>query len=140
MSHYWDVLSGGYLKPPSSNEEWKKISNGFCQAWNLPHCVGAIDGKHIVMQAPANSGSQYYNYKGSHSIVFLAVCDANYCFTLLVLGNYGRQSDGGVFSNSLLGTAMESNTLSIPKPDAISGLSIPLANFFVANSAFPLKT
>lgn len=92
------------------------------------------------MQAPANSGSQYYNYKGSHSIVFLAVCDANYCFTLLVLGNYGRQSDGGVFSNSLLGTAMESNTLSIPKPDAISGLSTPLANFFVANSAFPLKT
>ena len=107
MSHYWDVLSGGYLKPPSSNEEWKKISNGFCQAWNLPHCVGAIDGKHIVMQAPANSGSQYYNYKGSHSIVLLAVCDANYCFTLLDLGKYGRQSDGGVFSNSLLGTAME---------------------------------
>uniref|UniRef100_A0A1X7UIW8 DDE Tnp4 domain-containing protein n=1 Tax=Amphimedon queenslandica TaxID=400682 RepID=A0A1X7UIW8_AMPQE len=135
----WDVLSGEYLKPPGSNEEWKRIIDGSCQAWILPHCIGAIDGKHVVMQAPANSGSQYYNYKGTHSIVLLAVCDYNYCFTLLDIGNYGRQSDGRVFSNSLLGQAMESNTLSIPEP-VLSQICVHMPYFFVADCAFPLKT
>nr|CAH7749890.1 unnamed protein product [Callosobruchus chinensis] len=42
----WDVLAPQYLKTPESAEEWLKISKGFDERWNFPHCLGSIDGKH----------------------------------------------------------------------------------------------
>ena len=102
--------------------------------------MGAIDGKHIVMQAPAQSGSTFYNYKWTHSIVLLAVCDAHYCFTLGDIGDTGQHSDGGVLSNSAFGQAMENGLLSIPEVETISGIKTPIPYFFVGDAAFPLKT
>ena len=136
----WNALSPDYLRTPRNSEEWRRISAGFESAWNFPHCIGAIDGKHVVMQAPSNSGSEFYNYKGTHSIVLMAVCDSNYCFTLLDIGNYGRHSDGGVLSNSVFGQAMERGSLGLPDPDYIGSQRILLPYYFVGDSAFPLKT
>ena len=50
----WKVLSPIYLLPPSTEQEWKQISNDFEEIWNLPHCIGAIDGKHIAIECPKN--------------------------------------------------------------------------------------
>lgn len=44
-------------------------------------CKGAIDDKHIVMQAPADTGSQYINDKGRHSVV-----NALFWFILIDIG------------------------------------------------------
>ena len=69
-----------YVKTPSSVEERLRITNNFEERWNFPNCLGAIDGKHVVMQSPANAGSQYFNYKRTRYIVLMAVAGPNcYC-------------------------------------------------------------
>ena len=71
-----------YVKPPLSNNVWKAISQDFEDLLNLPHVIGAIDGKHVRTECPRNSGTLYHNYKDFFSLVPLAICDARNCFTL----------------------------------------------------------
>jgi len=51
----------------------------------------------VAIRAPMFSGSEYYNYKNSFSIILMAVVDANYCFHYIDTGAQGQHSDGGVF-------------------------------------------
>ena len=59
----WNELCGIYLFLPNTYE-WVRTANDFKNMWNLPNCVGAIDGKHVATTCPPYSGSNYYNYKG----------------------------------------------------------------------------
>ncbi|XP_030749395.1 protein ALP1-like [Sitophilus oryzae] len=136
----WNVLSPEYLKSPSTAAEWLNISHKFTERWNFPHCVGALDGKHINIRAPARSGSLFYNYKNTFSIVLLAACDSKYCFTLVDIGAYGSQSDGGIFRHSIFGQRREENDLNIPEATTLNGCSTRLPYFLVADEAFPLKS
>ena len=131
---------GFFLKVPSSHHEWKIISQDFSERWNYPHAIGALDGKHVIMQAPHQSGSTYFNYKKMHSIVLLAICNAKYEFILFDIGDAGRQSDGSVYANSHLGYAIENNTLNIPASEEIVRKSdIKFPYVFLADDAFGLK-
>ena len=116
-----ELFKAGYLKVPSSEDEWRKIAEEFEEKWNFPNCVGAIDGKHVVMQAPARSGSFFFNYKKTQSIVLMAVVNANYEFTMIDIGDSGRQSDGGVFAASKLSFAMDNGLLKLPKARMLPG-------------------
>lgn len=75
----WSVLSPLYLNTPEGPQEWEKISQGFCSTWNFPHCLGALDEKHINIQALPKSDSQFFNYK--KTLLLMAACDSNYNFT-----------------------------------------------------------
>ena len=79
----WEVMSPVQLKEPNV-DEWKRIEKGFSAKWSFPNCIGALDGKHIVIQAPHNSGSLFFNYKGTFSLVLMALVDADYRFVLLI--------------------------------------------------------
>lgn len=56
----WQTLSPLFLAAPSV-EKWSEIAEHFYNRWNLPNCVGSIDGKHIRIKCPSNSGSEYFN-------------------------------------------------------------------------------
>lgn len=91
------------MLPRPTNEMWKSIADDFNTNWNFPNCIGALDGKHFNTQSPLNSGSLYFNYKKTFSVVLMALVDANYKFTIVNVGSYGKNSDGGIFANSNLG-------------------------------------
>lgn len=45
----WDCLHEDVLLTPSETA-WVKLAKDFIEKWQLPHCVGALDGKHVVIQ------------------------------------------------------------------------------------------
>ena len=115
------------------------IAREFNEKCNFNNCIGAIDGKHVLIKPPPNSGSYYFNYKHSFSVVLLAIVDANYQFLYVDVGCNGRISDGGVFRNCDLYKQLEENQLNIPKPTLLHGTSILFPYVIVADDAFPLK-
>ena len=116
----WNNLVDEYMPVPTE-DSWQGIAGRFQQTWNFPNCIGALDGKHVLIQAPPNTGSVYFNYKGTFSVVLLALADAEYRFSVIDVGSYGSNSDGGIFAQSPLGKGLVKGKLTIPPPKALSG-------------------
>ena len=95
-----------------------------------------MDGKHVQLKCPFNSGSFYLKYKSSFSIVLLPLVDADYKFLYVDVGCTGRIRDGGAFFfNSSLSNALSLNTLNILLLDCES-----LPYVVVVDDGFSLKT
>ncbi|KAL3213386.1 hypothetical protein MRX96_051696 [Rhipicephalus microplus] len=88
---------------------------------------------------PPHSGRLYYNYKGTYSIVLMAVVDSNLKFVAVDVGTHGRQSDGGTFRNCTFGRALENRLLCIPPPRQLPGDTTIAPHVFVDDEAFQLR-
>lgn len=121
-----------FFQIPTSEDEWLSKSEGF----RFPNCVGALDGKHIMILPPPFTSSEYFNYKGHFSIVLLALVDSDYCFMFVDIGCPGRISDGGVYNQSVLRQKIETNGINLPPPNRNNNLPY----VFLADSAFALST
>uniref|UniRef100_A0A671KY09 DDE Tnp4 domain-containing protein n=1 Tax=Sinocyclocheilus anshuiensis TaxID=1608454 RepID=A0A671KY09_9TELE len=137
-SAIYQVLKDKYLKCPDTVEQWQQVAHGFETQWNFPNCLGALDGKHIDICPPPASGSTFYNYKHSFSIVLMALVDSSYRFLYVDAGCNGRISDGGVFGGCSLQNALENRT-NIPAPAPLPGSDQLAPYCIVADEAFPLK-
>ncbi|CAH2003310.1 unnamed protein product [Acanthoscelides obtectus] len=124
---------------PTTENEWRYVAEMFEALWNFPHCLGAIDGRHCVLQAPIHSGSDYFNYKGNFSIVLLGVADPNYCFLFADVGCQGRISDGGVLKNSIFWKKLQNNELHLPPDDILPNRHVKVPYVFVGDDAFSLS-
>ncbi|KAK7162472.1 hypothetical protein R3I93_006702 [Phoxinus phoxinus] len=126
----WDSLVEDYMPVPTT-EDCREIAAEFYHRWNFPSCLGSID----------SSGSLFYNYKRTFSIVLLAVVDAKYCFRIIDVGSYGKTSDGGTLANSPFGNALRRVTLGLPEDTLLPGAEHlgPQPYVFVADEAFPLR-
>lgn len=87
-----------------------QVAAKFRKIWNFPNALGAMDGKHVVLQSPVHSGAEFHYYKSSFSIVLFALVDAEYNFLFVDVGCQGRISDGGVFKDTELFQKIEDGT------------------------------
>ena len=63
--------------------------------------------------------------------------DANYKFTIVDIDSYGKNSDGSLFSNSVMGKQLINNSLNVPADKALINTTLP--HVIVSDEAFPLK-
>ncbi|GBN74709.1 hypothetical protein AVEN_224459-1 [Araneus ventricosus] len=106
---------------------------------NFPHCLGAVDGKHIRIICPMNSGSMFFNYKDYYSVVLMAVADATYRFVYLKVGSFGRDCDSTIFKQSTILNAIIKKTRCNYQKKNLPGSESPkIPYFFVGDEAFGL--
>nr|XP_022907045.1 uncharacterized protein LOC111418655 [Onthophagus taurus] len=126
------------VQMPTTIEGWLQSAQEFEKQWNYPHCLASMDGKHVMLQAPINSGSEYYNYKSFFSIVLFALVDANYNFLFADVGSQGRISDGEIFKNSVLWEKIQENSLCLLKAKALPGREKHVPYVMLGDEAFTL--
>ncbi|XP_046862581.1 uncharacterized protein LOC124456087 [Xenia sp. Carnegie-2017] len=112
----WDKLKEmGFMKTPCTESDWKKYLK-----------ILKIDGTFLICWEQLMESMCRFS-------------DANYKFTLVDIGDSGRQSDGSVYANSNLGYAIENKLLNMPTDGKITHSTKVLPHVFVGDDAFGLK-
>ena len=134
-----DEYGDEVVSVPTTEDGWRQVSEKFGTRWNFHNTMGAMDGKHIAIKAPRNSGSLYYNYKGFFSIILLGVVDGDYKFLWVDVGANGSTSDCAVFNNSAFKEALEDGTLGQPPYGILPGDNVRIPYFLIGDDAFPMR-
>ena len=132
MNEYGDEV----VSNPTTAEGWKEIAASYSSRWNFHHVLGALDGKHIRIRCPANGGSKFCNCKGYHSIVLLALVDANHRFTWVQVGAPVAASDAQLWNESTLRDAVFANSIDISQQEPLPVLKRPVPYFIIGDNAF----
>ncbi|KAK4302017.1 hypothetical protein Pmani_025869 [Petrolisthes manimaculis] len=134
-------LKQNYLKLPTTKEEWFAVAHDFHSMWNFPNCIGAMDGKRFLLTKPSNTGALYYDYKSHHSMIMLALVDANYKFLFVDVGTQGRASDAGVWEKCILREYLEGERLDVPAAASLPyAPSVKTPFVIVGDDAFPAQS
>lgn len=127
------------LQVPSTRAEWKQIAQGYEDLWQFPHCVGALDGKHVALMPPHDSGAQFRNYKGFFSIVLMALVDAELNFVFVDVGRNGRMNDSGIWGACKLKEALGKEPSILPDAQVLPRSTQAGPYVIVGDEGFGLK-
>ncbi|XP_055622830.1 putative nuclease HARBI1, partial [Toxorhynchites rutilus septentrionalis] len=121
---------------PPTSEKISEIVGGF-EKLGFPQCYVAIDGCHIEVKVPKNEATDYYNFKGWHSVILFAAVDHRYRFTYINVGVPGRSNDSTIFENSKLKKVHCTNETFKAHSKLIEGVVVPI--LLIGDSAFRLS-
>ena len=97
---------------------------------NFPNCLGAVDGKHVVIVPPPGAGSYFFNYKCYNSQVLRGIAESNYEFIYFNFGTNGRVSDGGVLEYTDFYDKLQNECLKIPESSDVMGRKLQYVEAF----------
>ena len=126
----------------SDCNDWGKIVTDFEQIWNISHCIGAIDRKHIAKKRPAFSGSNIIT-KGFSACFWLQYAILYkfyfqyYNFTAIDVGQYGSNNVSGVLLVSKMGKYFEKDSFHVPAPEKAHDFTKQMLLFLVGDKIFP---
>lgn len=135
----WKTLQPLCMAEPTE-KTWQEAEAGFNEKWRFPNCIGSIDGKHVYIKCPPNTGTLHFCYKQRFSIVLLAVVDADYKFILIDVGSYGKDSDSTIFQRTSFYEKIVNNQLNIPGSKPLPGREKPVPHIFIGDGGFKLET
>ena len=110
-----------YVKPPDANSVAERIRSDPKFYPYFKDCIGAIDGCHKPVSAPADVSDCYHNRKGFVSINFLAAIDFNMSFVYALSGWEGSATDSTVYDDARR-----------------RDFSIPQGKLFLADGGYPM--
>ena len=108
-----------------------EISRNVLAQWMANACIYLLP----------KTGLAFYNYKGTFSIILMAVVSSHKHISINS-GSYGGNSDGTVFANCTFGKASltDDQSLHVPPTKSLTCTEISMPNVLVADEAFALKT
>ena len=131
-------LKNEYIRFPSTNIDVLTTQQTFEGLTDLPNVVGAIDGTHIKIKTPTESGPDYFSRLQQHDVVVQAVADGEKRFLDVAAGFPGSMHDSRVLRNSSLYRRIRNNELLLGPAVRVGGREIkPL---LLGDSAYPLST
>lgn len=133
----WTNLSKIHMPIPSKTD-FIRIATGFFKKHGFPHCLGALDVKHVRIKRPGNSGSDYYNFKKFYSIKLQAVVDSNYKFIFIDVGALGKEHDSLTFKSSDFYKALIEKKLQIPDNMTLPSSNNNVPFVFIADGAYAI--
>lgn len=134
----WFVMKKECI-PELSKDYLETIAFDFEKNANFPHCIGAVDGKHVRIICPIRSASMFFNYKNFFSVVLMAVADSKYRFVYVNVGSFGKDCDPLIFKQSTLWQSILTKKIQLPKEKCLPGTESPLVPYyFIGDEAFGL--